>query len=1202
MRSWTLLAASIAATLSVAHAAEIEKIVLPAGVSAPNGYEQIADYGTYSVYRGNPSVMPQSVRGAYVLAEADILFFDRMHLNTQQSSWVAPTGFSLKAPTGAALQVVQFVGPLKDEWLEAVRATGAVPVHYIESNGYLVWADGAARSALASLAQEKKVLQFSEALPSFVKLGESLFERTQRNADGNAQLSVTVQLYRHGNVESTKKRLAQLGAKVDGEWTSLLGYENAKFTASLDQVRQIIELPDVFWVGEVHPRTLNDEVQAQVIRGYLNAARTGPQSEGYLPWLDAIGFPSTPSAYPIVDITDDGIGNRTVNSGDPTLHELGSASNPSRLVYNQTCGSASLNGTVGGHGHINANIALGYDLRANAATPGARFPGEYQRGLGMNPYGRISGTRVFNSSGSFDQSACSNSDTGVIRASYVAGARISSNSWGCAGCRATYDDSSQAYDVGTRDADLTTPGNQELITIFSAGNSGSTAATIGTPGNGKNMITVGASENQRPTDENGNWTDGCGVGPTGADNVMDVIGFSSRGPAPGQRVKPEVIAPGTHITGTRANPTTGTSTCDSARPVGNATYNASSGTSHSAPAVSGVASLAYWWIENGRGALSFANGSPSAPSPALMKAWMMAHPTYLTGVSANDTLPSNVQGYGMPNLESMFGETPTYVVNQTHTFAASGDVYEWTGAVADVNKPLRIALAYTDAAGAIGTSPQVNNLDLEVDVGSTTYLGNRFTGQWSTTGGTPDSRNNYEAVFLPSGTDGAITIRVKAFNIGGDGVPGNADTTDQDFALVCSNCVQEPTFVMVAEPTEATVCTTKTDQVPFNITLNPVIGFSTPVTLSAGGNPAGTTATFSVNPVNLPGISTFILGNISAVSAGQHIFTLTGTAGAEVKTRELTLTAFTGAPGSFDLDLPANGANNVELTPTLSWGAPSQFEGFTVEVATDAAFSNIVYSASASGASHVVGSELASNTRYFWRIVARNTCGTTGSSAVFSFTTKPLPGDCPAETEAYEVYATDFESGSAGWATSGTGTSNWAISSARARSGTQSILAKDLPTASDQRLDSPSIDLPTGELPLSLLFWNHQTIEDQSATGCYDGALLQISTDNGVTWTQVNDDEILVGKYNGPIATGFSNPAAGLRAWCGDPQDWTRYIVDLSSYAGQSVKLRFRMATDSSAGRDPDGFYLDDVKVQSCRATAGPVDLIFADGFEGTPE
>jgi len=534
MRKISLLAAAIAVTLSAAHAADTAKIVLPAGVSAPDGYQKLADYGTFALYRGEPSAMPRGVVGAQVLAEADLLQFDRLRIDTQTSAIVPPPGFSLNNPTGAALHLVQFIGPLKDSWLDQVRAAGAVPVHYIESNGYLVWADASARSALAGLASQKTTLQFSAPLPSFVKLGDSLFARlqgTQPTAAGTL-IPITVQMYRHAGGGATKQALAAIGLKPTVDWSPILGYESAKYEATLDQVRQIIERPDVYWVGEVHPRTLNDEVQAQIIRGYFNTGNVGPQAEGYLPWLNALGFPTDPAQYPVVDVSDDGVGNRTVNTGDPTLHVLGSTANATRMVFNQTCGAAGLNGNIDGHGHINTNIVGGYDVRTNAATPGARFPGEYQRGQGMNPYTRLGSTRIFNSNGSFDQSGCGGTDTGVIKAVYTAGGRISSNSWGCSGCASQYDDGSQAYDAGTRDADSTIAGNQQLITVFAAGNSGSGAGTVGTPGNGKNMITVGASENYRPVDENGNWTDGCNTGPTGADNAMDIIAFSSRGPSP----------------------------------------------------------------------------------------------------------------------------------------------------------------------------------------------------------------------------------------------------------------------------------------------------------------------------------------------------------------------------------------------------------------------------------------------------------------------------------------------------------------------------------------------------------------------------------------------------------------------------------------------------------------------------------------------
>ena len=574
-----------------------------------------------------------------------------------------------------------------------------------------------------------------------------------------------------------------------------------------------------------------------------------------------------------------------------------------------------------------------------------------------------------------------------------------------------------------------------------------------------------------------------------------------------------------------------------------------------------------------------------------MKAWLMAHPTYLTGVSANDTLPSNVQGYGMPNLQAMFGDTPTFVLNQTQVLADSGQTWTWVGAVADPTKPLRISLAYTDAAGAIGTSPQVNNLDLEVEVGTTTYLGNRFTGQWSTTGGVPDIRNNYEAVFLPSGTDDSVTITVRGFAIGGDGVPGNADTTDQDFAITCSNCAQTPTFTLQLEPTSLSVCTNETSSAPFNITTGSILGFTTAATFGVSGNPAGTGATFSVNPVPTPGNSVLTVDTLGSAAAGTYPIAITGTAGSEVKSRTTNLTLYTDNPAAFALTAPVDTAMNVALSPVLSWAASAQAAGYAVQIATDATFTNIVYSGNATTTTHTVGTALASNMQYFWRVIALNECGDTLGTAAFSFTTLPLPGDCAIGSTPTVVYSTDFEGDNSAWTISGSPA--WATSGARTHSGVKAFLGQDVTTASDQRLVSPAIVLPSGQTPLSLLFWNHQTIEDRTG-GCYDGALLEVSTNAGSSWTQMSGAQLLVGPYTGPIAG--SNPAVGLQAWCGDPQDWTRYVVDLDSYAGQTVQFRFRMTTDGSVGRLPDGFYLDDVSVQACSAVS--LDMIFADGFE----
>ena len=1187
MRTFTVLAAAISACMAgtPVHAASA---ILPAGVPAPADFRLLADYDSYRLFDGDASALPDK---AWVLADAHLLKFDRLRIDTRVPAIPLPAGFSQQPVTAPALHIVQFTGPLQDAWLEQLRATGAVPIQYIDSFGYLVWADAAVRARLDAMVAEARVLKFSQPLPGFIKLDNALFERLQNAAATADKVPVIVQRYRHDG-DAGRERFSALGLKPLDDWTPQLGYEIARFEASDEQVRQLIDLPDVFWVGEYIAPTMNDEVQAQILRGEFNADQSGPSQPGYLPWLQSLGFPEDPAEYPILDITDSGVGDRTIESGDPTLHRLGDSANASRLAYNQKC---TINdGDVDGHGHINANIALGYDVRENASIPGARFPGEYQRGQGINPFGRLGATRVF--APAFDLAACEGSYDGVIKASYAAGARISSNSWGCAACAGQYDVSSQAYDIGTRDADAAAPGNQQLITIFSAGNSGPGARSIGSPGNGKNMLTVGASENPRDVDEDGAWNDGCQIDGGGADNAMDIIFFSSRGPAPGDRTKPDLVAPGTHVTGTQARPGIGEGICDAERPLGNATYAASSGTSHAAPAVAGVASLSWWWIANAQGSLEFDASMPSAPTPALMKAWLIAHPSYLTGKDANDSLPSNAQGFGMPDLGDMFSDTPTWLVNQDHLLADSGQV--WTAQVQRVDpaKPTRIVLAWTDAPGAVGTSPQVNNLDLVATDGSALWHGNHFQGAWSVSGGTADAENNVEAIFLASGSAAPLTIAVSGFNIAGDGVPGNADGTDQDFALVCSNCARQPAFTFGVTPPAWSVCTATTAAVDFAVATQSILGFAAPATLSISGNPAGTTTGFSANPVAVPGSATAHIGNLAAASAGHHVLAFQAEAAGITRIRHAQLQLATTVPASPTPILPPDNAGNVARQPLLHWTALAAVEEYQVVIARDAAFSDVVYSATTTATTHTVAIELDYATRYYWRVHARNPCGEGLPGPAHAFTTTPVPGECPVGATPSVIRHSDFETGADGWTHSGDH-DTWALSNARAHGPGHSMLAKDVAYDSDQRLVSPAIALPLDSAPLSLQFWNHQSIEDRLG-GCYDGAFLEISSDAGASWNQVPPSQLLIGAYRGPISGSFNNPARGKQAWCGDPQDWSRYVVDLDTHAGETVQLRFRLATDASTGRVPDGFYVDDVSVQGCAAAP---DSIFGDGFDGLP-
>src|SRR5215813_9172441 len=236
------------------------------------------------------------------------------------------------------------------------------------------------------------------------------------------------------------------------------------------------------------------------------------------------------------------------------------------------------------------------------------------------------------------------------------------------------------------------------------------------------------------------------------------------------------MAPGTHIeAGVPQSNYAGTSVCDKFFPAGQTLYGWSSGTSHSTPAVSGGAALVYQ---------DFLNKGLSAPSPAMTKAFLMNSAAYMTGTGAGGNLPSNSQGMGRMDLGRAFDGVQRLEVDQTQILGSTGQTFQITGSVATTSQPFRVTLAWTDAPVPTTGSPAVNNLDLEVTINGQTFLGNVFSGANSTTGGSADQRNNVESVFLPAGTSGNFTVTVRATNIAGDGVPGNADTTDQDFALV----------------------------------------------------------------------------------------------------------------------------------------------------------------------------------------------------------------------------------------------------------------------------------------------------------------------------------------------------------------------------------------------------------------------------------
>ena len=391
-----------------------------------------------------------------------------------------------------------------------------------------------------------------------------------------------------------------------------------------------------------------------------------------------------------------------------------------------------------------------------------------------------------------------------------------------------------------------------------------------------------------------------------------------------------------------------------------------------------------------------------------------------------------------------------------------------------------------------------------------------------------------------------------------------------------------PDFYVNATPASQNICVGSNAN--YTIGVGSASGFNSAVTLSAAGNPG--TAGFVPNPVTPPANGSVNSAlTISGAPAGSYNFNVTGTSGAINHSTPLTLVVDAAPPGAPALTAPANNATNVATLPTFTWSAGAGASTYAIQVATDAGFTNIVASASGlTGLTWTSNVTLNTSTTHYWRVQSANACGNDAAAAseafspVFTFSTVAAPGDCGPGTTANTLYQYGFEAGASGWTSGGTG-DTWALSTANPHTGASHYHANDPAAVSDQRLVSPAVALPSGQNPVVLKFWHVPNLEASGAAACFDGGILEVSTDAGATWTQVPAANLLAGPYKGPVSASFGNPLAGLQAWCGTTT-YINTIADISAYAGQTAQFRMRLGSDSSVGKP--GWDIDDVTVQSC--------------------
>ena len=165
-----------------------------------------------------------------------------------------------------------------------------------------------------------------------------------------------------------------------------------------------------------------------------------------------------------------------------------------------------------------------------------------------------------------------------------------------------------------------------------------------------------------------------------------------------------------------------------------------------------------------------------------------------------------------------------------------------------------------------------------------------------------------------------------------------------------------------------------------------------------------------------------------------------------------------------------------------------------------------------------------------------------------------------------------MESGSAKWTAThdNAGANNdWALGTANAHSATHAWFAQDVAAVSDQYLTMANTVTPSGTSVLT--FWHHYNLED-----CFDGGVVEISV-NGGGWTDLGAQMTQSGYNGGPMPTNYNSPIGNRNAFTGDSGGYVETKVNLSSFSGSTVRIRFRLATDDSTPGN--GWYIDDVTI-----------------------
>jgi PKD repeat protein len=371
-----------------------------------------------------------------------------------------------------------------------------------------------------------------------------------------------------------------------------------------------------------------------------------------------------------------------------------------------------------------------------------------------------------------------------------------------------------------------------------------------------------------------------------------------------------------------------------------------------------------------------------------------------------------------------------------------------------------------------------------------------------------------------------------------------------------------PTFTLAVEPAEHEICTS--GAVTSTVQIGSILGYSETVTLENSLPPAGVTVTFDPVSAQAPFTSELTLDVADGTPTGDYEIVVTATDYISwTMDAYVNLRVVTGAPDTPVLLSPPDGAVDQPFTPTFEWGETPYAADYNLQVDRSPLFvAPLVDAMGIPETSYAPGATLEGGRCYWWQVQGNNACGTSDWAEPFHFATVAL----------YASFFDDMEAGDALWShQAAQGTDYWAISTAQSHSPTHAWYVPDDPVVTDSYLwNSDPVSVGPGS---TLTFWHRHQFESS-----FDGAVLEISTNGGGSWTDLGP-YITANGYNGTISTCCSNPLGGRQAWVDDLTTWTQVEVDLGSFAGEEAQIRWRIGCDYSVSDI--GWYIDDVQITS---------------------